>query len=70
MIERLYHKLCNAEKLTGDIIAAGLAQSLEGGRFYGVSIFVDPADPLTVVYCYDDLTEAEGLIIDGVVEAQ
>jgi hypothetical protein len=69
MIERPYNKLCDAGKLTQDIIDAGLPQALEGGRFYGVSVFSGPA-PLTVVCCYDDLTESEGLIIDGVVEAQ
>jgi hypothetical protein len=69
MTERTYHKLCNVGTLTQAIIDAGLPQALEGGRFYGCSAF-SGEDPLTIVCCYDDLTEAEGLIIDGVVEAQ
>ncbi len=68
MIQRQYSKLCNAEKLTKEIIAAGLPQDpTAGARFYGVVVNTSAEGSITLVLCYDDITQQETDIIDTLV---
>src|SRR5574341_2158232 len=63
---RTYAKLCDAGRLTLEIITAGLPKDPSpAARFYGVATL----GAQTVVYVYADLTGAEAIIIDGLVDA-
>jgi hypothetical protein len=65
---RNYAKLCDAGRLTQELITAGILQSPTGGfKMYGVS--VDPTGPTTIVYVIDTLLPADGVTIDNTVAA-
>jgi hypothetical protein len=65
---RNYAKLCDAGRLTQELITAGILQSPTGGfKMYGVS--VDPTGPTTTVYVIDTLLPADGTTIDNTVAA-
>lgn len=64
---RNYAKLCNAQLLNNQLVAAGITQNpTVGFKMYGVS--VDPT-PLTIVYVIDSLSAPDGVTIDNVVAA-
>lgn len=66
MITLNYNKQCNAIKLTGEIVAAGLPVFPSvGARFYGVST----SGLTTQVFVFDDITPGEQATIDAVVAA-
>ncbi len=68
---RNYAKLCDAGRLTLEIIAAGIPQTpTPGFKFFGVSTDTAPlANPATIVYVIDTLSPADGVTIDNVVAA-
>ncbi len=68
---RNYAKLCDAGRLTLEIIAAGIPQTpTPGFKFFGVSTDTAPlANPATIVYVIDTLSPADGVTIDNTVAA-
>jgi len=70
MIERKYNKLCDAGRLTSEIVSAGLPKYLStGARFYGVITNHSAGSDDTNVLLYDDITQQETDIVDTVVAA-
>lgn len=65
---RNYAKLCDAGRLTQELITAGILQSPTGGfKMFGVS--VDPSMPNTTVWVIDTLSGPDGVTIDTTVAA-
>jgi hypothetical protein len=67
MTPRNYAKLCNADTLTAQLIAAGILQSpTVGFKMFGVSVDLSPN---TTVWVIDSLSVPDGVTIDNVVAA-
>lgn len=64
---RNYAKLCDAGRLTQELIAAGITQSpTVGFKMFGVSV---DSTPNTTVYVIDTLSGPDGVTIDNTVAA-
>lgn len=68
MISRVYMKLCNAGRLTKEIINAGLPKYPDtGARFYGVITDHIESGDRTQVLLFDDISQGETDVVDSVV---
>lgn len=68
MKDRTYEKVCDAGKLTAELVAAGILQHpADGFKMFGVSF--DEAGPLTTVHVIDNLSVDDSAAIDDVVAA-